>query len=483
MNASRRIRRLAGALTSFATIVAVVAASVLAGPVEPADAADVSGWDPGYIISDAAFYNGNAMATVDVQWFMANANPACSSGYTCIKDFRSTTRSIPADAMCSAYNGGGVESAAEIITKVGQACGISQRVLLVLLQKEQSLITSPAPTASRYDRAMGYACPDTAPCDQEYYGFFNQVYNSARQFKRYGNPPGTSNFFNWYPVGRTSNVRFSPNTACGSFPVEIRNKATAALYYYTPYQPNQAALANLYGTGDGCSAYGNRNFWRLYTDWFGSPNGSEDSFVRLVYRDIFGRDVDDSGRSFWVRQLKSGQSRTDVANALLSSTEYRTNAITAVYRDFLDRDPDAAGMAFWMRGLADGAIRTDQLRLAFLGSEEFFNNVDQSQPAFITEMYKSLLGREPSASDIEFYLGNSSTAGRNTTIDSIYRSPESVGIRVEALYQRYLGKGANGDDQAFWLSPVQRGGDPAMLRGIFISAEYDRRALAAYPGP
>ena len=51
----------------------------------------------------------------------------------------------------------------------------------------------------------------------------------------------------------------------------LANAATAALYYYTPYQPNAAALANLYGTGDSCSAYGNRNFWRLYRDWFGDP--------------------------------------------------------------------------------------------------------------------------------------------------------------------------------------------------------------------
>ncbi len=32
-------------------------------------------------------------------------------------------------------------------------------------------------------------------------------------------------------------------------------------------------MNNLYGTGDGCSAYGNRNFWRMYTDWFGSTTG------------------------------------------------------------------------------------------------------------------------------------------------------------------------------------------------------------------
>lgn len=61
------------------------------------------------------------------------------------------------------------------------------------------------------------------------------------------------------------------NTGCGGSNVFIETKATAALYTYTPYQPNQAALNNLYGTGDGCSAYGNRNFWRIFHDWFSSP--------------------------------------------------------------------------------------------------------------------------------------------------------------------------------------------------------------------
>ena len=26
---------------------------------------------------------------------------------------------------------------------------------------------------------MGYGCPDTAACDAQYYGFFNQVYSAA----------------------------------------------------------------------------------------------------------------------------------------------------------------------------------------------------------------------------------------------------------------------------------------------------------------
>lgn len=54
----------------------------------------------------------------------------------------------------------------------------------------------------------------------------------------------------------------------------IRNQATASLYNYTPYQPNAAALAAGYGTGDACSSYGNRNFWNYFSDWFGNPAGS-----------------------------------------------------------------------------------------------------------------------------------------------------------------------------------------------------------------
>ena len=90
---------------------------------------------------------------------------------------------------------------------------------------------------------MGQGCPDTADCDVRYYGFFNQVQGAAWQFKRYANPVGTTKVFTWYAPGKTWNVRYHPNAACGSSPVYIQNQATANLYYYTPYQPNGAALA------------------------------------------------------------------------------------------------------------------------------------------------------------------------------------------------------------------------------------------------
>ncbi len=136
----------------------------------------------------------------------------------------------------------------------------------MLLQKEQGLITSTAPSDWNYSAATGQGCPDTAPCDPATQGFFYQVYYGARQFEVYRLNP------TWwgYQSGRWNNILYNPNGGCGTQRVYIENQATAGLYIYTPYVPNQAALNNLYGTGDGCSAYGNRNFWRTFVDWFGS---------------------------------------------------------------------------------------------------------------------------------------------------------------------------------------------------------------------
>ena len=179
------------------------------------------------------------------------------------------------------------ERASTIIYKVAQACGINPQVLIVMLQKEQGLVTHTWPSDWRYTIAMGQGCPDTAACDTRYYGFFNQVYGAAWQLKRYANPPGTSQYFTWYAPGNTWNVRYHPNEACGSAPVYIQNQATANLYYYTPYQPNAAALRAGYGEGDGCSAYGNRNFFQYFTDWFGSTqtrSGAENLSATLDAR-------------------------------------------------------------------------------------------------------------------------------------------------------------------------------------------------------
>jgi LysM repeat protein len=259
-------------------IAAMAAVGVVAveGERSPAEAANAAWFNPGQIISDSAFYNSGSMAAADIQRFLNGKVAVCRADPTrpgCLKDYRLSTPEVTGVAgRCSSLPAKNNISAAEIIYDVAIACGISPKVLLVKLQKEQGLVTSTNPSPRAYEFALGMDCPDTpSGCSAASAGFFWQLYKGAGQLNWYSNPAGS---FTWLRPGATISRAYQANNAgCGSQSFVLENKATAALYYYTPYVPNQIALANLYGVGDVCSAYGNRNFFRDYTDWFGSTIG------------------------------------------------------------------------------------------------------------------------------------------------------------------------------------------------------------------
>lgn len=244
-------------------------AGFLVGTARPGTAADLSQFDPGNIISDAVFFNPYTMTEAEIQAFLNQKGAACS-GSLCLKNYTDTLAPKAGDQYCVGYPASGPETAARLIYRVSNSCGINPQVILVMLQKEQSLVTRTNATTSVYQKAMGFGCPDTAACDTAYYGFANQIYSAARQFQAYAN----SGRYTWYKVGQVNDVRYHPNAACGTGQVFIKNKATAGLYYYTPYQPNQAALNAGFGTGDSCSSYGNRNFFHYFSDWFGSAQST-----------------------------------------------------------------------------------------------------------------------------------------------------------------------------------------------------------------
>ncbi|MBD8010992.1 hypothetical protein H9633_01600 [Microbacterium sp. Re1] len=253
-----------GSLVSAPEAALAAAPQVAAGT---AKSANLSTFTPGNIIADSVFFNSSAMNATQMDAFFKSKVKSCQSGYVCLKDYRQNTPNRPADRYCNGYSGAANESAATIIYRVSLSCGINPRVLIVMLEKEQSLVTHTWPSSWRYDMALGQGCPDTAPCDPAYSGFFYQIYGAARQMQIYAE----GRWFTYYAPGKTWNIRYHPNTSCGSSPVRVENTATAALYYYTPYQPNRAALNAGYGTGDACSSYGNRNFFQLFSDWFGDP--------------------------------------------------------------------------------------------------------------------------------------------------------------------------------------------------------------------
>jgi hypothetical protein len=275
-------------------IALAVSTSALIAMPQQSKAVSAADWKAGRIIDDAVFFNKDSMSVQQIQDFLNSKVPNCDRWnptrftyagkpygppYTCLKEYQEnpTTKENNIGRFNpdgSPYNVPGGWSAAQIIKDASNSYGINPQVLIVMLQKETAIVTDTWSAGWQYDRAMGYGCPDSGPngtanCNTNYYGFYNQVGNAAWQLRRYVTYPDEYNF----KAGVTRNILWQVNGVCGSSPVYLENAATAALYNYTPYQPNQAALNNLYGTGDGCSTYGNRNFWRLFNDWFGSTTG------------------------------------------------------------------------------------------------------------------------------------------------------------------------------------------------------------------
>lgn len=250
----------------------------------------ISGWQAGNIMDDAVMANKNTMTVSQIQSFLNNKVPSCDTYGQQLSEYGGPD--LNGDGKVQRWEWGkanynqttftclknysqGGRSAAQIIYDASQTYSINPQVLLVLLQKEQGLIQDTWPLNIQYRSATGYGCPDTAPCDSDYYGLTNQIKWAATMFRSILDDSPT--WYTPYELG-WNYIQYNPSSSCGGSNVYIENRATQALYNYTPYQPNQAALDAGWGTVS-CGAYGNRNFYLYFTSWFGSTR--ELKFIRL----------------------------------------------------------------------------------------------------------------------------------------------------------------------------------------------------------
>lgn len=85
--------------------------------------------------------------------------------------------------------------------------------------------------------------------------------------------------------------------------------------------------------------------------------------VKQAYEAVFGRsDVDQEGLDYWVGQLESGKSSTDLLRDLVSGAQgadvqaaQNTDTVSKLYEDLLGRAPDAEGLSYYRSQLAAGA--------------------------------------------------------------------------------------------------------------------------------
>ncbi|MCX8007634.1 MAG: hypothetical protein N3B11_05915 [Coriobacteriia bacterium] len=173
-------------------------------------------FSPDTIISDANFRDARSMGVAEVQAFLEGLSSTLAT-----------------------YRGpdylGRERSAAQMIVEAAVEWNVSPKVILVTLQKEQSLLEDRNPSQRAYDWAMGCGKTDSTTLTQ-YQGFGKQIWFGARALDR--------NADGWYP-----GVQLSID---GS-PVFPTNASTYSLYRYTPH------------------LHGNTSFWMLYWRYFGNP--------------------------------------------------------------------------------------------------------------------------------------------------------------------------------------------------------------------
>ena len=173
-------------------------------------------FNPDTLISDANFRAVSSMSQAEVQTFLAGQSGTLKS-------------------YAAADVNGTVKPASQIIWEAAQAFDVSPKVVLVTLQKEQGLLTSPAPSASALAWAMGCGSPSS---------FGAQVW--------WGSDSLSVDGAGWY-AGITK--------SCGDGTVAPTNISTYSLYTYTPWI--------------GLAGGGNKLFWTLYWQYFGDPLGDD----------------------------------------------------------------------------------------------------------------------------------------------------------------------------------------------------------------
>jgi hypothetical protein len=205
-------------------------------------------------------------ATFDPNLVISNDNMRASGSMSAsaIQSFLDARTGMLKGLVIARHDGGSKTSAAVIIAEAARAWNISPKVLLTMLQKEQSLLTrSQASLVTGYrstlDWALGMGCPDSGPRKERYRGFGNQIWYAAQSLSSYGEISGFHGIAMWRPgMMYPTSLRVIP-----------RNIATYKLYVYNPSIGAKAPYGDL--SAQRYNLSGNANFWMIYWHYFGSP--------------------------------------------------------------------------------------------------------------------------------------------------------------------------------------------------------------------
>ncbi|QBE65236.1 DUF4214 domain-containing protein [Pseudoduganella lutea] len=148
------------------------------------------------------------------------------------------------------------------------------------------------------------------------------------------------------------------------------------------------------------------------------PDALDDTaFVGLLYRNVFGREVDSVGDAYWPGQLAGGAARADVALLIADSAEKLAmptdvhfgdtdvGTLVRLYSTLYDRAPDEGGLNFWIAAHESG-LAMASIADAFVADVEGRSQYGGLGDAdFVTALYHAGMHREPGAEEVQYWTG------------------------------------------------------------------------------
>jgi hypothetical protein len=359
-------------------------------------------FDPNFIISDEEMLNTNSMSLLEIQNFLESKNSYLAT-YQTLNAYGTlkTAAEIIYDAATANYRCPDTidisENPGEEMIKLfcEKIRTVNPKFLIILIQKESSLIENPNPIQRHLDQATGYGCPDSGGCDPRWHGFGKQVNSAALQFLAYMQYP------NRYPYRQGKAYVFNNNSGTiynQPLMVTPANYATAALYNYTPHVFN-----------------GNYNVWRLYQRYF--PESVHTPIARYPNGSLL-QVKDQPG--VWL--IQNGQKRPFLSWGALTS-RYNPNRIITIDESELDAYYKGAPLKYPNYSL----LRSPQ--------GEIYLIVDDEKRLFATNEIFKHFGFHPdeiidvSSVDLSYYqVGNPITNESTHITGALLQDPRSGGV-------------------------------------------------------
>lgn len=328
-------------------------ASLVFSPIASSAAFEDEVFDPNQLLSDEEFLDAHAMTKSEIDQFLKRGSLA---------------QYIAEDVY------GNRVAAGQLIWNVSQQFEINPKFLLVLLQREQSLVEDDTPTQNQLDWAMGYAvCDDCSKSDpriQKFKGFGKQVYYAAERIRE-------NYLVDLQRHGKTqSGVGPGLVSVIDGTPVIPQNFVTSALYTYTPH------------------LHGNKNFVNIWNRWF-----TRDYLTGSLLQDSTTGNV-------WL--IQSGTRRPIASRAALYS-RFQERRMVKVASSEIERYPLGTPIAFPNYSL----LRSPRGTVYLL--------VDDTKRGFTSQEAFRALGYSPDEiTDVGWEELNQFTDGEPISTDAVY---------------------------------------------------------------